>query len=224
VKSSPLGRIAILVMLLCTSVGAGATSIAQADTDRKPAGRKRYVEVTPREHSFVETFSYVGSIYFLLGIGYYFTSKEKIERNASFENVTNNFGRVVIFDTDSPNANWVVHSLAGSQAYLFYRARSYSKSGAFFLTMLQSALFEFTLEIIQEPASLEDLINTPLIGSALGRGFELASIELLNSDFLLARALGHLINLPTLFGLYEGVVTYPIVGPQAVGLGLQVKF
>lgn len=197
--------------------------LAQADTGEKPAKRKKYVEVTPREHTSGETALYLASLYGVSGVIYYFTSTEKIHENASLDNFSHNFGRVIIFDTDSPNANWIVHVYSGSQCYLFYRGRSYTKTSAFLLTALQSALFEFTIEVIQEKASLEDLINTPILGSILGRGFELASIDLLNSDSWFLRTLGHLINLPTLFGFNQGVV-YPIIQGETKGLGLQVRF
>lgn len=186
--------------------------------------KKRYVEVTPRDHKSGETFLYLGALYVLSGLGYYLTSREKIQANASLNNYANNFGRVVLFDTDSPNANWIVHLYTGSQTYVFYRGRSYTKTSAFLLTMAQSALFEFTLEVIQEPASLEDLINTPVLGSVLGRGFELASIELLNSEFIGFRLIGRLFNLPSVFGLYEGVTLVPVIEPEKKGFELTVRF
>lgn len=179
-----------------------------------------YREVIPRDHEFKETALYVSALYVISAVGFFLINEEKLHLNASAQY----FGELVVFDNDLPTANWGVHVLTGSQTYLFYRAKSYTKTDAFLLTALQSALFEFTIEFVQEPASIEDLINTPLLGSLLGRGFEVLSLPLLNSDVWILRALGHLINLPTLLGLAENQVEFaPILG-RSTGLILQVRF
>lgn len=186
-----------------------------------PSILARYVEVTPREHETKETVLYVGSLYVFTAAGFTWINWDKLQQNADL----NNFGKMVVFDNDLPTSNWGVHVFTGSQCYLFYRARSYSKIDSLLLTALQSALFEFTVEFLQEKASLEDLINTPLVGGLLGVGFEKASLPLLNSGVLPLKLLGHLINLPTALGLYEGQVeAAPIISTKTAGLFVKVRF
>lgn len=177
----------------------GLTATSSFASEIKP----RFQEVT-RDHGFGETARYVGALYGLSWVGFLAFHRTAISNYGSWSRYRQNFGQVVAFDYDSPTFNWLVHVYTGSQVYLFYRARGYSKESSFALTALQSALFEFTIETLIEPASLEDLVNTPVLGGALGRGLELASLELLNSDSGALRTVGYLLNLPALVGLHEG--------------------
>ena len=62
------------------------------------------------------------------------------------------------------------------------------------------------MEIYTEPASIQDLYQTPVLGSFLGVGLENLSMYLLNSGNAFARTIGHIINPTTLFWFYEGKV------------------
>lgn len=182
--------------------------------------RTKYREAIPRDHGFEETARYIAALYGLSAVGFLLINWDKIQQNASLSH----FGKIVVFDNDLPSSNLGVHVLTGSQCYLFYRGRQYDKTEAFLLTALQSGLFEFTIEFIQEEASLEDLIVTPLFGSIVGRGLELASLPLLNSDILPFRILGNLLNLPTLLGLNQNTVeVVPILGKNT-GVAVQLRF
>jgi hypothetical protein len=110
-------------------------------------------------------------------------------------------------------------------AYEFYRGRSYSLTDAFFMTLIQECLFQFTVETLIQPTGLENVANTTVVGSLLGRGLELASLPLLNSDFWLFRGFGYVLNLPALFGLYEGKVkAMPVIEKQKAGIALRIEF
>jgi len=74
------------------------------------------------------------------------------------------------------------------------------------MAFVSSTLFEFTVEIYTEPASIQDLYQTPIIGSFLGVGLETLSMYLLNTGNAVGRVLGHAINPSTLFWFYEGKV------------------
>lgn len=74
------------------------------------------------------------------------------------------------------------------------------------MAFISSTLFELTVEIYTEPASVQDLYQTPVIGSVLGLGLENLSMYLLNSGNALGKFLGHAINPSTLFWFYEGKV------------------
>jgi hypothetical protein len=41
------------------------------------------------------------------------------------------------------------------------------------MAAISSALFEFTVEVYTEPASVQDLYQTPILGSILGLGLEM---------------------------------------------------
>lgn len=221
----------ILIILLGHSIawGDSAPSLEKEPSQQvEPEIKKeytRYNEVTPRSHSLGETMIYVGSFYILSGVGYYLTNQDEIHYNGNIKLYVQNLGTVTNFDNDRPSANWMTHVYFGNLAYLSFRARSYTKADAFLLTALQSALFEFTVENIQEPASLEDLINTPLFGAILGQSLEWASLPLLNSDLWILRTLGHILNPPTIFwGFYEGKVDVVANVGKVNSLAFQVRF
>ncbi len=177
-----------------------------------------------RKHTTKETSARVGILY-VLGWASYVTQPKAFNDHGSFENYKNNLGKLV-FDKDDPYWNWYVHPLSGSQLFLFFRANGYSRLDAFKLTILQSALYEFTTETYTEPASIQDLFQTPIIGSFLGVGLENLSLYFLNSGNKFYKVLGHIINPSTLFWFYEGKVEItPIVKEKKVaGLGLYIDF
>jgi hypothetical protein len=111
----------------------------------------------------------------------------------SWRDYRENLGKTV-FDQDEPFWNWIVHPISGSQLYLFYRAMGYARTDSFAMTFISSALFEYTIEIYSEPASYQDLYQTPVLGATFGYGIELLSTELLNRPSKLAQFFGRVIN------------------------------
>jgi hypothetical protein len=186
--------------------------------------RTQYHEVIPREHSTIETVQYLGIIYVLSFGTYLLVSRDEVFHNASFQNYISNFGNLTFFDQDLPSANWGVHIYTGANAYQFYRARSYTMTDAFFLTLAQECLYQFTVETLVQPTGLENVVNTTIFGTILGRGLEVASLPMMNSDFFAIRGLGYLFNLPALFGFYESKTKiYPMVGNGRTGVELQIS-
>ncbi len=111
----------------------------------------------------------------------------------SWHDYRQNIGRTV-FDQDEPFWNWIVHPISGSQLFLFYRAMGYTRTDSFAMTFVSSALFEYTIEIYSEPASYQDLYQTPVLGSVFGYGIELLSTDLLNRPSKIAQFFGRVIN------------------------------
>ena len=72
------------------------------------------------------------------------------------------------------------------------------------MTTVSSTLFELTVETLTEPASFQDLYQTPILGTVLGLGIETLSMSLLNSGYTAGKIIGHLINPATLLPVYEG--------------------
>ena len=61
-------------------------------------------------------------------------------------------------------------------------------------TVVQSTLFEYTVEGLVETPSLSDLVFTPLLGVPMGYGLEKSSEWLVDTDFVPAKILGHIVN------------------------------
>lgn len=193
-----LGKILVLLFLQIT--------LAQAEevVDKKRTSNVIYSYVD-RDHSMQENLSHLAGIYVVSWGLYYATQPSTFRDNGSWSNFRRNFGKVV-FDKDEPYWNWYMHSLSGSQLYLYYRANGYNTTSAIQMSLTSSLLFEFFIEAYTEPASIQDLVQTPVIGGILGYGIEHLSLALLNLNHPLARFAGHLLNPATLFWFYEGEV------------------
>ena len=170
---------------------------------RTPKYHYGYLE---RKHSLNESLRNIGLAYGITWALYPLTQPDYFRKHGSWENYKNNFGKIV-FDQDAPFWNWFAHPISGGQLYLYYRANSYSRIGSLGMAAISSALFEFTVEVWQEPASIQDLYQTPILGSILGLGIEGLSMYLLNTGNLIGKILGHTINPSTLFWFYEGKIT-----------------
>jgi hypothetical protein len=194
--------------------------------DNDPSLRPKLIYTyKDRDHTLKEKLTHVGSLYALGWAAFYLSQPDTVAHEGSWKKYKKNFGDLV-FDKDEPVWNWLIHPISGSQMYLFYRANGYTRPESLKMTFIQSALFEFTTEIYTEPASIQDLYQTPVIGTCLGVFLEEASLRLINSRYPLGVFLGHIINPATLFWFYEGrVYVYPQVHPKkGSGLSLYMEF
>ncbi|MAF77231.1 MAG: hypothetical protein CME60_03660 [Halobacteriovoraceae bacterium] len=158
-----------------------------------------------RKHSLSESLKLISAMYGVTWLVYPLSQPTVFREKGSWKNYKRNFGKLV-FDQDEPFWNWFVHPISGSQLYLFYRANGYSRINAMGMAFISSALFEFTVEIYTEPASVQDLYQTPVLGAILGVGIENLSLYLLQTGNSFGRVLGHIINPSTLFWFYEGKI------------------
>ena len=108
-----------------------------------------------------------------------------------------------INDGDSFATNYIYHPYFGALYYQVYRDLGYDKNDAFLGTIIQSTLWEFTIEGTVEKPSVVDLIVTPGLGIPLGLYFEKINKKLSGSDSKLKKPLSYLIN-PTRLFLDEG--------------------
>jgi len=104
-----------------------------------------------------------------------------------------------INDGDSFATNYLYHPYFGALYYQVYRDLGYDKNDAFLGTIIQSTLWEFTIEGTVEKPSVIDLVVTPGLGIPLGLYFEKINIELYESDSKLKKTLSYLINPVRLF-------------------------
>lgn len=156
-----------------------------------------------RAHSTEETVKNVALVYGLTWVFYPLVQPKVFKVQDGVNQYKRNFGKVV-FDKDEPIWNFFVHPISGSQLFLLYRAQGYSRMNALGLTTISSTLFEATVEILTEPASVQDLYMTPILGTVLGLGIETLSMSLLNSGTTAGKIVGHMINPATLLPFYEG--------------------
>ena len=145
--------------------------------------------------------------------GYILTQYETIREKGSFEAYEDNFLQFR-FDPDNSNWNFIGHTYTGSQVYLYYRARKYSKKSAFVLSFLSSLWFETIIENYTEPPSIQDVFNTPIFGSALGYGIEEYSMKLLKSKNKTTRIVGRLLNPFSLLVEDENITFIPSVNKE----------
>lgn len=167
---------------------------------RIPEYKYMYIE---REHSRDENLGNLGLVYGFAWFIYPLTQPKVLRGAGSFEQYKNHLGKIV-FDKDEPFWNWMIHPYSGSQLFLYYRANGYSRMGSLGMSFVSSALFEFTIETLTEPASVQDLYQTPMLGAAIGVGLENLSLYLLNTGNAAGKVFGHILNPFTLFPFYEG--------------------
>lgn len=173
-----------------------------------------------RDISLNETLVSLGIVQSVFLGGYIVGQYETIKEHGSFKNWYTNISKVH-FDKDSYDYNIITHIGNAHYAFLFYRSRGFTKMNSFLLTTIGSTVFEFLIETVTEPPSVQDLWQTPVLGSLLGMGTESLSLYLLNMDFIVTDVLGYILNPFTIlpFSYYE-VNTIPIISKRYTGIGI----
>lgn len=187
-----------------------------------PVKRPKYAYVE-REYSTMKNLSHIGGLYILSWMLYPAIQHSSF-KEGSFDKYKSNFGKLT-FDRDGPFWNFIMHPFSGNAFYLYFRSHGHSRASSLMMSFFTSALFEFTIEVYTEPASVQDLYQTPILGSILGLGIENVSLYLLNTETILGEILGHLINpFFLLQSFQEKVIVAPIFNSKQKGLILMVKF
>ena len=177
-----------------------------------------------RDHSFEENVKNIAIVYGLTWVFYPLVQPKVFKVQDGVNKYKKNFGKVV-FDKDEPVWNFFIHPISGSQLYLLYRAEGYSRMSAFGMATISSTLFEMTVETLTEPASVQDLYTTPVLGTVLGLGIETVSMSLLNSGSTFGKIIAHTINPATLLPLYEGrTLIIPKFDQEDKGAMMKLEF
>lgn len=92
--------------------------------------------------------------------------KENYSLSIWWDNVRN-----PTWDTDDAYINYITHPYWGAAYFVRARERGYNSKAAFWYSAGLSAAFEFGVEALFEPPSVQDLIITPVFGSLLGHYF-----------------------------------------------------
>jgi hypothetical protein len=118
-----------------------------------------------------DTGYFLGYQVVILGVVYLMPASvskwDKSEAGNAFERWRENVSRPE-WDDDSTWMNYVLHPYWGATYYVRGRERGLDKGQSFLFSVTLSTLFEYTLEALFEPVSLNDLIVTPVAGSLLG--------------------------------------------------------
>ncbi len=94
------------------------------------------------------------------------------------------FSQAPYIDKDHWSWNYEVHPYMGSISYLTYRNRHASVWEALAGSALNSVIYEYAIAGGTQPASLNDMIVTPLGGSLLGEGLYQFKKYLLRDKYL----------------------------------------
>jgi hypothetical protein len=158
--------------------------ILQNENEDTRLGSKEFL----RDTAYYYTFIWVFRLFYVRNKNsrIFDTSLEDWWDNVSQWPVTN--------DGDSFFTNYVVHPFSGAMSFLYYRQMGHGFWGSFLGSVVQSTLFEYTIEGLVETPSLPDLLSTPLIGSGMGYGLEITSEWLYNTDNGAAKVAAHIIN------------------------------
>jgi hypothetical protein len=101
----------------------------------------------------------------------------------------------------------------------------YKKFNSFIMTAIGSTFFEFFIETITEPPSIQDLWQTPVLGSLLGLATESLSLFFINSDYMVGHIAAYILNPFLLFDQsHYRVVTVPVLDQNYRGVGVTISF
>lgn len=78
----------------------------------------------------------------------------------------------VVWDEDHWAVNYVTHPYWGAGYYIRGRERGFSRKESFWISALYSTVYEFGVESFLEQPSIQDIIVTPTVGTAVGIWFE----------------------------------------------------
>lgn len=139
----------------------------------------------------------------------------------NFQNDDSKRGDLEWEDGDRFKTNWVAHPIFGAYSYLYYRAKGYNRWTAAFGSVVQSTLFEYTIEGVIQSPSMHDLVITPGIGVPVGIVLEETSDWLESRDNGFLHAMGYVVNpVKIIVPDRDNVNLSPLVSGQVV-IGFQ---
>lgn len=122
----------------------------------------------------------------LATLGVYIVNDDK-ENHLAFADVgkewKNNIGKGTTWDRSSNFINFVAHPYAGASYYTAARKSDFNRFDSFLYSLTMSTfLWEYGLEAVKEPPSIQDLVITPFIGSFLGEFFYYQGEKILENN------------------------------------------
>lgn len=109
-----------------------------------------------------------------LSLGWLYVAPENFSNWTEEEKEDIGVGRYVFnmthptLDPDAAYLNYGIHPYFGSAYFLSARDRGASRWQSFLYSTLASTVYEFAIEVVAEPVSIQDLFVTPIGGTLLG--------------------------------------------------------
>jgi len=170
--------------------------------------------------------------------------KEEIKEKGIFWKWKENVKAGPVWDEDDWVLNYITHPYSGGIYYMTARSSGFTVLESFGYSAIMSTFFwEYGIEAFAEIPSIQDLIITPVLGSAVGEGFFYAKKSILRHDrrVLKSRFLGYTSlllmdpfnTLLDSFGYKEKVKTQANITPvgygpgtnkSAMGFNLKIQF
>lgn len=119
--------------------------------------------------------------------------KADIKENGFFYKWKQNVKAGPVIDGDSFFINYITHPYSGAVYFMTARSSGFTFIQSFAYSAIMSTFFwEYGVESFAEIPSIQDLISTPIIGSAIGEGFFYCKKKILknNKKVLNSRFLG----------------------------------
>jgi len=205
----------IFAMLITALLVAG---LVEANASSPPP--RRYEPVS-RAHSWKERCRDIGIIYVAQWVGYAATQPKVFAKIQGGDWVENVFEKgAVLWDGDEWYWNFAGHPYVGSEYYLYFRSRGYSRKSSAFGSLVASTIWEELTETFSEPFSFNDFVITPVAGSLLGYARERGALRLLHGDSGFKRFWGHVLWWETNFSFFEDVEVMPAVSPDGGRAGI----
>jgi len=109
--------------------------------------------------------------------------KEEIKQKGIAYKWKENVKAGPVMDQDTWFINYVTHPYSGAIYYMTARSSGFTIFESFGYSVLMSTFFwEYGIEAFAEIPSTQDLIVTPIVGSAMGEGFFYAKKSILKND------------------------------------------
>lgn len=151
------------------------------------------------------------------------------------------------WDHDKFIFNYVLHPYAGAAYFMSARSCGFNMWQSFlYCTLISNVGWEYGIEAFMERPSYQDLMITPIVGSAIGEGFYHVKRHLVENDYCLwgSRALGNIVAffvdpVNEVIGLFAGnparraatrrasemrMSLAPMLSPQYKGFSLAIVF
>ncbi len=142
-----------------------------------------------RKRAFSNSMVLIGAS--IAGMGILYVMPESVtnwdDEDRSWDNILGKWRDNVcegpVLDEDNFFLNWVMHPYFGAVYYQAMRGSGYNWRISFLYSAVASTFYwEYGIESLAEVPSTQDLLITPLVGSALGEGFHWARKKIKSSE------------------------------------------
>ena len=126
--------------------------------------------------------------------------KEAMKENGILWKWKQNVKAGPVWDEDNWVLNWITHPYCGGVYYMTARSSGFTIAESFGYSAIMSTFFwEYGIEAFAEIPSIQDLIITPVVGSAVGEGFFYAKKSIIKHDKKVLRS--RFLGIATLFAI-----------------------